>query len=68
MLWRIDQLLGKDLETNNEITAVAMQRRGKYAFKTIDLLLETVLCNPLLDSCHSSTTTTETEVFPMWSV
>jgi hypothetical protein len=26
MLWRIDSLLGKDLETNNETTAVAKQQ------------------------------------------
>jgi hypothetical protein len=39
-MWRIDSLLGKDLETNNE-TAVAMQRRGKHASTTIELLLET---------------------------
>jgi hypothetical protein len=35
-------LLGKDLETNNETTAVAMQRRGKHASATIELQLETV--------------------------
>jgi hypothetical protein len=34
--------LGKDLERNNETTAVAMQRRGKHASTTIELLLETV--------------------------
>jgi hypothetical protein len=28
MLWRIKPLLGKDLQTNNETTAVVMQRRG----------------------------------------
>jgi hypothetical protein len=28
-------LLGKDLETNNETTAVAMQQRGKHAFTTV---------------------------------
>jgi hypothetical protein len=39
---RIVPLLGKDLETKNEITAVAMQRRGKHAFTAIGLLLETV--------------------------
>jgi hypothetical protein len=31
-LWHIDPLLGKDLETNNETTAVAMQQRGKHAY------------------------------------
>jgi hypothetical protein len=43
-------LLGKDLETN-ETRAVAMQQRGKHASTTIELLLETVLCNPLLGRC-----------------
>jgi hypothetical protein len=45
LLWRIDPLPGKDLETNNEATAVAMQRRGKHASITIELLLETVFYN-----------------------
>jgi hypothetical protein len=35
MLWHIDPLLGKDLETKNETTAVAMQRRRKHASATI---------------------------------
>jgi hypothetical protein len=39
-MWRIDPLLGKDLETN-DMTAVAMQWRGNHA-STIELLLETV--------------------------
>jgi hypothetical protein len=42
ILWCIDPLLGKDLETNNETTAVAMQRRCKRASATMELLLETV--------------------------
>jgi hypothetical protein len=42
ILWRTDPLLGKDLETDNETTAVAMLRRGKHASTTIELLLETV--------------------------
>jgi hypothetical protein len=67
VLWRIDPLLGKDLGTD-EITAVAMQQRGKHASTTIRLLLETVLCKPLLGSCNSWTTTMETWVFPMWSL
>jgi hypothetical protein len=58
-LWRIDPLLGKDFETNNETTAVAMQRRGKRASTTIELLLEKVLCNPWLGSCNNWTTTME---------
>jgi hypothetical protein len=33
---------GKNLETNNETTAVVMERRGKHASTTIELLLETV--------------------------
>jgi hypothetical protein len=41
ILWRIDPLLGKDLETNNETTAVAMQRRREQASTTVELLLET---------------------------
>jgi hypothetical protein len=43
ILWRIDPLLGKSLETNNETTAVAMQRRCKHTSTTVELLLETVL-------------------------
>jgi hypothetical protein len=39
IVWRIDPLLGKDLETHNKTTAVA-----KHASTTIELLLETVLC------------------------
>jgi hypothetical protein len=45
-----------------------MQRRGKHGSTTIELLLETVLRNPLLGSCNSWTTTMETGVFHMWSV
>jgi hypothetical protein len=40
-IWRIDPFLGKDLETK-ETTAVAMQRCGKHASTTTELLLETV--------------------------
>jgi pyruvate/oxaloacetate carboxyltransferase len=42
VLWRIDPLLGKDLERNNETIAVAMQGRGKHTPTTIKLLSETV--------------------------
>jgi hypothetical protein len=42
LLWHIDPLLGKDLETKNEETSFATQRRGKHASTTMDLLLETV--------------------------
>jgi hypothetical protein len=57
-MWRIDPLQGKCLETNNETTFVAMQRRSKHASTTIELLLVTVL-----GSCNSWTTTNETGVF-----
>jgi hypothetical protein len=30
ILWRIDQLVGKYLETNNQTKAVTMQRRCKH--------------------------------------
>jgi hypothetical protein len=43
IMWHIDPLLGKDLEINNEATAVVMQRRGRHAATTIALLLETAL-------------------------
>jgi hypothetical protein len=33
----MDLLLGKDLETDNDTTAVAMQRRGKHVSNTIDI-------------------------------
>jgi hypothetical protein len=68
ILWRTDSLLGKHLETNNETTAVAMQQRDKHASATIELLLETVLGNPLLGTCNGWTATMETEEFSMWSV
>jgi hypothetical protein len=35
-------LPGKDFETNNEKTAVAMQQRGKHASTPIEFLFETV--------------------------
>jgi hypothetical protein len=41
-MWRIDPLLGKELETNNETTDVAVQQRGKHASTTVEFLLETV--------------------------
>jgi hypothetical protein len=41
-------LLGKDLETSNEKTAVAMQRHCKRVFTTKELLLVTVF---LLGPC-----------------
>jgi hypothetical protein len=40
-----------------------MQWRSKYASTTIQLLVETVLCNSLLGSCNSWTTTMETGVY-----
>jgi hypothetical protein len=54
ILWRIEPLLGKDLETKkkNQATAVAMHRRGKHASTTTELVLETVLMQPLLGSCN----------------
>jgi hypothetical protein len=61
-------LLGKDLETNNKTTAVVMQQRGKHASTTIELLLETVLYNPLPGSCNSWTTPMDIGLFSMWSM
>jgi hypothetical protein len=61
-------VIGRNLETNNETTAVAMQQRGKHASTTTELLLKTVLCNPLLGSCNSWTTTMKTGLFSMWSM
>jgi hypothetical protein len=60
-------LLGNDLKTNTETTVVVMQQSGKHD-STIELLLETVLCNPLLGSCNSWTTTMETGVSVMSSI
>jgi hypothetical protein len=45
-----------------------MQQRGKHTSTTIKLLLEIVLCNPLLGTCNSWTTTMENGVFSMCSV
>jgi hypothetical protein len=39
ILWRIDALLGKGNETNNETIAVAMQQLGKHASTTIQLCI-----------------------------
>jgi hypothetical protein len=52
LLWRIDPLLGKDLEINNETTAVAMQQRGKHASTTTELLLETVFSTRSVQRAH----------------
>jgi hypothetical protein len=52
ILWRIDPLLGKHHETNETI-AVPVERRDKHSSTTIELLLETALCNPLLGSCNN---------------
>jgi hypothetical protein len=52
----------QDLE-KNETTAAALLHRGKHAFTTIGLLLETVLRNPLLDRCNSWTAKLETDFF-----
>jgi hypothetical protein len=38
-MWRIDPLMGRDLEANNRTTAVAVQRRGKHISTTMKLLL-----------------------------
>jgi hypothetical protein len=42
ILWRLDPVIDKDLETHNDRTAVAMQQRCKHASTTIELLLGTV--------------------------
>jgi hypothetical protein len=52
ILWRIDQLKGKNLETNNDTTTAAKQRFGKDASTTIELLLETVLSTRSVQSDH----------------
>jgi hypothetical protein len=36
---RIDPLLGRDLEANNGTAAITVERRGKHASTTIELLL-----------------------------
>jgi hypothetical protein len=68
ILWQIDLLLAEDLRTNNVTRAIAMQQHSKHASTAIELLLETVLCNLLLGSCNSWTTTVETHVFSVWSM
>jgi hypothetical protein len=64
IIWLIDPLLGKDLKTNHETTAIAMQVCSKHPSTTVELPLE---WNLLLGSCNSWTTTMETGVF-VWSV
>jgi hypothetical protein len=68
VFWRIEPLIGNDLETDSETTAVAMQQRGKHASATIELMLERMLCNPLLGNCNSWNTAMETGEVSMWSV
>jgi hypothetical protein len=41
-LWLTDPLVGKDLKTDNETTAIAMQWRSKHASTIIEFLLGTV--------------------------
>jgi hypothetical protein len=41
-IYLVDPLLGKDLETSNETTAIAMQQHSKHASIALELLLETV--------------------------
>jgi hypothetical protein len=65
ILWRIHPLLGKDLETNNEATAVAMQRRDKYTSTTIELLLETVFSTRSLQRIYEKDSMGG-PVNPMW--
>jgi hypothetical protein len=48
---------------NKRDNSVVMQQFGKHASTTVELLLETVLCNSLLSSCNMWTTTMETGVF-----
>jgi uncharacterized membrane protein len=62
ILWHIDPMLDKDPETNK---TTAMQRHGKRASATIELLLEMVVYNPLLGSCNSWATTVASGVFAM---
>jgi hypothetical protein len=43
VLCHMDSLLGKDIKTDNETAAVAMQQHGKHASTVIELLSEMVL-------------------------
>jgi hypothetical protein len=61
ILWHIQcRPIPTQRPQNNETTAVDMQWHGKHNSTTKELLLERVLCNPLLGSCNSWTTTMET--------
>jgi hypothetical protein len=69
ILRRTDPLLGRD----SKQTAVLRPLLCNFAVNTpvqqyVDLLLETVLWNPLLGSCNSSTITMETGLFSVWYV
>jgi hypothetical protein len=48
ILWRTEHLIGEDLETNNETTAVAMLWRDKHTSTTIELRLEMMFSNQFL--------------------
>jgi hypothetical protein len=50
VLWRIDPLLGRNLEAN-ETAAVAVQRRGKHASTTTEFLLSKHV--PAVASTHA---------------
>jgi hypothetical protein len=62
ILWRIDPLLGKYLETNKETTTVAMKRRCKHTSTAIELPMETMFStwfvqrNYIEDNCGDPVT------------
>jgi hypothetical protein len=68
ILWHTDLLLDKDLETDSETAAITKQQCHKHTSTVIELLLEIVLCRPLLGSCDSWTTAVEAGAFCVWSV
>jgi hypothetical protein len=49
ILWRLDPLLGNDLETNKETTTIPMQLRSKHVSTKTELLVEMVF---LYDPCR----------------
>jgi hypothetical protein len=66
---RITPIFRVDKSENEEPAwAGGCSVRGKHASTLIELLMETVLWNPLLGSCNSRTTTMKTGVFSMSSV
>jgi hypothetical protein len=66
VLWRVDPLLGKDLEINDEKTAIDMQRRDKHTSTTIELLTETMFSTRSVQGGYKKDKCGDTVFKPVW--